>query len=200
VYYDPANPNWSVLAATTVADHPDVSGALAAVDSQCADLITALRDAGYQGTILGSSCQALFSNLGDKAVGVDVDFDHWNADPVAAPTDKQKDLQLYRDAMTLAGHADLVNGNAFIGFADTMTLASILRTVNGTVDGTSVEAALMGTKNAQSFGGPAITCDHTVMAGNSACAAGLLFDEIQSDGSYKQLTPDFISGIVTPGD
>ncbi len=56
VYYDPANPNWAVLAATAVSENPDASGSVAATDAQCAEMVPALKDAGYQGRILAASC------------------------------------------------------------------------------------------------------------------------------------------------
>jgi len=34
------------------------------------------------------------------------------------------------------------------------------------------------------------------MPGNSACHAGLLFFEVQNDGSIKALTHDFVSGVL----
>ncbi len=88
-----------MLAATAVADQPDVSGAIAATDGQCADLVSALRDAGYQGSILAGSCLSLYRDIGDKAVGVDIDLDHWNpGDSTRRPAVKQAELAAYNDA------------------------------------------------------------------------------------------------------
>jgi len=94
--------------------------------------------------------------------------------------------------MKAAGHEDLMQGNAVITFADTVNLARILSTVQGTIDGPAVSSALRGVKGLDSFLGPKITCDHTVIPGNSACAAGLLFYKVQKDGSVKALTTDFV--------
>jgi branched-chain amino acid transport system substrate-binding protein len=197
VYYDPANPNWAVLAATAVSANPDVSGAVAATDAQCAEMVSALKDAGYQGRIFAASCFNLTRDIGDKAVGVEVDSDRWvPADIAAAPADKQAQLEEYTAVMEAAGHDDLVHGNALMTFADMMTLRDVLSTIQGDVDGASISAALMATKDADSFAGPRITCDKTVMAGNSACHAGLLFFQVQDDGSVKALTPDFVLGVL----
>ena len=46
----------------------------------------------------------------------------------------------------------------------------------------------MATKDLDSFAGPKITCDHTVMAGQLGVRAGLLFFQVQDDGSLKALT------------
>jgi branched-chain amino acid transport system substrate-binding protein len=197
VYYDPASPNWAVLAATAVSENPDASGAVAATDAQCAEMVSALRDAGYQGRIFAASCFNLTRDIGDKAAGVDLDSDRWHpADIGAAPAAKQAELEEYMAVMEAAGHEDLVQGNALMTFADMMTLRSVLSTIEGDVDGTSISAALMATKDQNSFVGPNITCDKSVMAGNSACHAGLLFFQIQEDGSFKALTPDFVLGVL----
>src|SRR3954470_24264033 len=65
VYYDAANPNWSVLAATAVSENPDASGSVAATDAQCAEMVSALRDAGYQGRVFAASCFGLADAIGD---------------------------------------------------------------------------------------------------------------------------------------
>ena len=193
VYYDAASPNWPVLAATAVSEDPDVSGSIAATDGQCADFIPALRDAGYQGDIFAASCGGLYDAVGDAAVGVHTDADHWNpADMASAPADERDELEEYAAAMQTYGHGDLVPGNAVITFGDLVNLQRILSTVEGPIDGAAVKAALDGTKDFDSFAGPNITCDHTVMPGNSACHTGLLFFEVQEDGSVATTTDDFL--------
>jgi branched-chain amino acid transport system substrate-binding protein len=197
VYYDAANPNWAVLAATAVSANPDVSGSVAATDAQCAEMVSALKDAGYGGRIFAASCFNLANDIGDKAVGVDVDADHWVvADIGSAPPAKQAELEEYIDVMSAAGHDDLVNGNAIITFADMLTLRGVLSTIDGAIDGSSIAAALMATKDANSFAGPNITCDKTVLVGNSACHAGILLFQVQADLTFKALTDDFVSGTL----
>ncbi len=200
VYYDAANPNWAVLATTAASENPDVSGTIAATDGQCAEMIPALRDAGYQGRILAASCVGLYEAIGDDAVGVDTDADHWHPGDVdAAPPEKQEELKEYAAAMEAAGEEDLIGGNAVISFADMITLARILGTIEGaTVDGAAVAAAMQATNDFEGFNGPPLTCDHTVIAGNSACTVGMLFFQIQEDGSVKTMTDDFLdlSGLL----
>jgi branched-chain amino acid transport system substrate-binding protein len=195
VYFDPVAPDWSVLATTALAADPDVSGSIAGTDGQCQGFVGALRDAGYDGNILAASCNGLFEALGEQAVGVDTDLDHWHpGDPSSAPSAKQAELAAYADAMTAAGHEDLVVGNALMSFGDVVNLAGIMADISGPIDGASVAAALMATKDFDSFAGPPITCDHTVVAGNSACHAGLLFFRIAEDGSTVAVTDDFVIG------
>src|ERR687898_265309 len=193
VYYDAASPNWAVLAATAVSEGPDVSGSIAATDAQCAEMIAALRDAGYQGRILAASCVGLHDALGDKAVGVDTDADHWNPNDLAsAPADKRAELEEYAAVMRAAGHEDLIAGNAIITFADMINLSRILATIDGPIDGPAAAAALRATKDFDSYAGPTISCDHTVIPGNSACSTDLLFFQVQDDGSVEAVTDDYV--------
>jgi branched-chain amino acid transport system substrate-binding protein len=197
VYYDAANPNWAVLAATAVSENPDASGTVAATDGQCAEMVSALKDAGYQGRVFAASCFNLVRDIGDKAIGVDTDADHWiTSDIEAAPATKQEELREYVQVMEAAGHDDLVHGNALMSFADMLTLRDVLSSIDGAIDGTSVVGALMATKGLDSFVGPSITCDHSVMPGNSACHAGLLFFQVQDDLTIKTMTSDFVHGVL----
>jgi len=193
VYYDAASPNWAVLATTAVAEDPDVSGTIAATDAQCAEMVGALRDAGYEGRILAASCVGLHDALGDDAVGVDTDADHWHpGDIESAPAAKQAELEEYGAVMRAAGHEDLIGGNAIITFADMINLSRIMATIDGQVDGVSVAGALDATTNFDSYAGPTISCDGTVMPGNSACSTDLLFFQVQDDGSVRAVTDDFV--------
>ncbi|HZM31233.1 MAG TPA: ABC transporter substrate-binding protein [Acidimicrobiales bacterium] len=193
VYYDAAAPNWAVLATTAVAEDPDVSGTIAATDAQCAEMVGALRDAGYQGRILAASCVGLHDALGEDAVGVDTDADHWNpGDIESAPAAKQAELEEYGAVMRAAGHEDLIGGNALISFADMINLSRIMATVTGPVDGAAVAGALDATADFDSYAGPTISCDGSVMPGNSACSTDLLFFQVQADGSVRAVTDDFV--------
>jgi branched-chain amino acid transport system substrate-binding protein len=200
VYYDAASPNWAVLATTAVAENPDVSGTIAATDAQCAEMVGALRDAGYQGRILAASCVGLHDALGDDAVGVDTDADHWHPGDIAsAPTAKQAELEEYGAVMRAAGHEDLIGGNAIISFADMINLSRIMATITGPIDGPAVAGALDATTDFDSYAGPTISCDGTVMPGNSACSTGLLFFQVQDDGSVRAVTDDFVDVTALVG-
>ena len=193
VYYDAASPNWAVLATTAVAEDPDVSGTIAATDAQCAEMVGALRDAGYDGRILAASCVGLHDALGDDAVGVDTDADHWHpGDIESAPAAKQAELEEYGAVMRAAGHEDLIGGNAIISFADMINLSRIMATIDGPIDGAAVAGALDATEDFDSYAGPTISCDGSIMPGNSACSTDLLFFQVQDDGSVRAVTDDFV--------
>jgi ABC-type branched-subunit amino acid transport system substrate-binding protein len=171
----------------------DVSGSIAATDAQCAEMIGALRDAGYQGRILAASCVGLYEALGDDAVGVDTDADHWHpGDTASAPADKRAELEEYAAVMQAAGQEDLISGNAIITFADMINLSRIMATVEGPVDGAAVAGALRATTDFDSYAGPTISCDRSVIPGNSACSTDLLFFQVQDDGSVETVTDDYV--------
>ena len=196
----PASPNWAVLATTAVAENPDVSGSIAATDAQCAEMIGALRDAGYQGRILAASCCGLYDALGDEAVGVDTDADHWNpGDLDSAPAAKQAELEEYAAVMRGAGHEDLVAGNAIISFADVINLThgSWPRS-RATIDGAAVAGALRGDQRLRQLRRPD---DHLRRHGprpaTRRASTDLLFFQVQDDGSVAGASPTTSS--TSPG-
>jgi branched-chain amino acid transport system substrate-binding protein len=91
-----------------------------------------------------------------------------------------------------AGHEDLIAGNAIISFADLINLTRIMATIEGPVDGASVAGALGATTGFDSYAGPTISCDGTVLPGNSACSTDLLFFQVQDDGSVAAVTDDYV--------
>jgi len=53
-----------------------------------------------------------------------------------------------------------------------------------------VAGALRTTKDFDSYAGPMISCDRSVIPGNSACSTDLLFFQVQDDGSIEAITDD----------
>jgi branched-chain amino acid transport system substrate-binding protein len=94
--------------------------------------------------------------------------------------------------MRAAGQEDLIGGNALISFADMINLSRIMATIAGPVDGAAVAGALDATADFDSYAGPTISCDGSVMPGNSACSTDLLFFQVQDDGSVQAVTDDFV--------
>jgi branched-chain amino acid transport system substrate-binding protein len=184
VYYPAGNPDWDGLAQNVKT--AEASGSIAATEEQCAHIVRALRNAGYDGRILAASCAGLSKSAGNQAIGVELSADFWHpTDPLSAPPANQDEIEEYRQAMKEAGHDEPVAG-AVVSFADLMTLARVLSTSDGTA-----EQALRAVKNLDSFLGPQITCDHAWF-GNSACSTAVLFYRFQPNGALKAQIPDFI--------
>jgi len=67
-----------------------------------------------------------------------------------------------------------------------------MATIEGPVDGASVAGALRATTGFDSYAGPTISCDGTVLPGNSACSTDLLFYQVQDDGAVAAVTDDYV--------
>jgi hypothetical protein len=55
-----------------------------------------------------------------------------------------------------------------------------------------VAGALRATTDFDSYAGPTISCDRSVIPGNSACSTDLLFFQVQDDGSVEAVTDDYV--------
>ncbi len=191
-FYDAASVNWESLATTAIAENPDVVATIAP-DPDCLGLLGAVRSVGYTGEVFLGACTLFLAVDPNNAKGVTTTSDLWKpTDMAAPPADKREQLQLYLDTMNAAGHADIANGFAWDYFSDTMNLASILSTIDGDVTAQSVKDAFKATVGLDSFMGPTISCDHSAWPTQSACGNRVLLYKVQTDGSQKAITPDFI--------
>ncbi len=88
-------------------------------------------------------------------------------------------------------------GNAFLTFADTFTLADVLATIDGSIDGPAISSALMATRDLDSFARPG---DH-LRPHRPARQLGLrrraaVLPSRRATGRYKATTADFVSGVI----
>ncbi len=191
-FYNPASADWAALATTALAANPDVVGTIAP-DGDCIGLLGGLRSVNYPGKVFLGACSLFLAADPTSAVGVATTSDLWKPTDMATPPPaKQAELQLYIDAMTAAGHEDLINGFAWDYFSDTVNLSRVLSTITGDVTPASITDAFMATKDFDSFMGPTISCDHSAWPGESACGNQVLLYEVQADGTQKALTKEFI--------
>ncbi len=77
-----------------------------------------------------------------------------------------------------------------------MTLSRALGNVKGSYTGTTVEAALRGTKNLDAFLGDKITCNHTAFPGQSSCSTGILFYKVDSNGGLRLASKGWVHPAV----
>jgi branched-chain amino acid transport system substrate-binding protein len=200
VFYDSANPDWSVLVATAMADHPDAIGSPVATEPECIGFIGALRSAGYDGEIIAGQCTQFIEALGPAAAaGVLTISDRWRPDDIeSAPKAKQADIQTYIDAMKADGKGDQVNGFSFFYFATTVDMARALDGVTGEYDGASMLAAMRAVHDADGFMGPKISCDGSLVPDESQCSTGWLTYEVTESGTMRALDKDFVdvSGLL----
>jgi branched-chain amino acid transport system substrate-binding protein len=185
-YYDPSNPNWSVVAATLASKQAQISGLVAAPQSDCTSLLGALKTVGYAGQILLGACSDFISAAGpSKAAGVWSYTGNWLPSMANhAPGLARHQIQIYEAAMKAIGKPNITDEQASGTFAAVVDLAEIMNTIKGKIDGATVNAALAGTKNFQSFLGPKITCSHQEWPGTSSCSNEVLVTIVGSDGKF----------------
>ncbi len=201
IYYDAAAPDWNVLAATALADNPDVIGSSSAPEQDCVGFVGALRSAGFQGPILAAVCSDFISTLGDQAVGTDIWDTVYRADvPSIVPDDKREDMDTYIDVMEAAGRADDMNVGTATFFSDTMNIWRILSDVDGPLDRAAVSAAMSATVDFESFIGPTISCDGSAWPGSTACGNSIIFYRVGDGGAIEPVGDGFIdvSEFATP--
>lgn len=193
IFFDAGAADWNVLAATAMADAPDVIGSSGATEQDCVGFVGALKAAAYDGDVFAAACTNFIDQLGPEAEGTVIFTDQWRADAIeTAPEAKQAELELYVAAMEEAGEAERTHSFARSMFADTVNLARILSAIEGEIDGTSVADALRATVEFDAFSGPDITCDGSVAPGQNGCTPGELYYEVQGDGSLRLVSDGFV--------
>jgi branched-chain amino acid transport system substrate-binding protein len=196
LFYNPAAPQWPVLAATAESLHPDLIGTPAALDPDCVGMFNALKSSGYQGKVFLASCAVGAQLLGARSEGAYLySMFWWPGTPQDAPSAKRAEIDAYVTAMKEAGQSKWINSNAAFGFADVVTLARALAGMHSSsLSGPSVEAGLRSTKGLDAFLGDAITCNHAAFPGQSACSSGVLMYKVGASGQLQLIS----SGWVKP--
>jgi len=193
VYYDPAAPDWNVVAATALADDPDAIGSPSATDPECTGFVAALRNAGFSGDVLAGQCTSFVDELGAQAAGALTTSALWLPNDVeGAPEEAQEQLQTYIDEMTEAGEEDRIDSYASGWFAIMRMVESTLETVEGDLEPATVLAALDGIVDQPSFMGANISCDGSVSPGESVCGSGVLIYEVDEAGQLALVSDGFI--------
>jgi branched-chain amino acid transport system substrate-binding protein len=193
VFYDPAAPDWNVIAATAMADGPEVIGSPGAIEHECTGFVGALRSAGFTGDVIAGQCSAFVGELGTTAAGSLVTTYRWLAgDAGAAPDDVQDEIQTYVDEMTEAGEEDRIDGYAAAWFAIVMDVAAVLGSIDGDIGTASVTDALRHVVDQPSFMGGPISCDRSINPDESVCSAGMLVYEVTEAGELRAASDDFV--------
>lgn len=185
VYTDVDNINYQVLAATELADDPDVAGVIALPEEGCTGLVSALRQSGFEGTIFAGSCSQFIEDLGSEASGAVVQPRLWV--PLAydhAPDEVKEGLDDFAEAMEAVGYEDEQSARSLYSFAGLVNVAEILNELDGDITAESAKKALMGLKDFDTFLGPTVTCDGKQWPGiPGACSSQGIFFEVQDDST-----------------
>lgn len=176
---DTGSADYTQAVTTAMASEPD--GILASLDETgCVGLVAATSSLGFDGPVMPGSCSAYIQELGEAAVGTYVFTDLYGPDTRdAAPPEIQENLDLYEEAMTDAGHEDLLDGFANVPFSSMYELAAILETVEGDVTSPSVAAAFRAAASSPGFLGSELHCgEPPVPSERSHCRGDYLAFEI----------------------
>jgi branched-chain amino acid transport system substrate-binding protein len=194
IYYDPTSPNFSIVGASIQASNPSVAGANTfTTAAQCIQFIQAVRQAGYNGTILAATCDAFVSALGAQAKNIEMWANNWLPPMYKyAPPEIQKELNETTAALAGVPAAD-IGFYTYETFATVMDVTNIIKGITGPVDSASIKAAIEATRNFQSWLGPKISCHANVWPGSSACSDELLISSGQGDGTLKPVGGGFIT-------
>jgi branched-chain amino acid transport system substrate-binding protein len=187
VYAKVDNINFQVLAATELAEDPDVAGVIALPEDGCTGLIGALRQAGFDGTIFAGSCSQFIDELGADAAGAIVQPRLWvPASYDHAPAEVQEQLDDFAEAMEAVGYEDEQSARSLYSFAGLINLVNILKDVDGEITTKAVTQAMTEVKDFQTYLGPKVTCDGEQWPGRpGACSHEGIFFEVQEDGTLK---------------
>lgn len=190
VYYDPETPNWPTLASTLVSTGAEVVGTIALPENQCTDMVRALRDQGFTGDILAGACTTFATTLPPSTEGSDYIYSGmWlPATLNSAPQSAADQIKIFNAAMADAGHADARGLYAAMSFSSFVTMADILKSVQGDITSASIAQAYDQAIDVPSFLGPNISCDHTVWPGQSACSNQLLMLKAGEAGEFAPVS------------
>ncbi|MFC7501268.1 ABC transporter substrate-binding protein [Nocardioides sp. GCM10030258] len=189
VYYDMNNVNWTTVAASLIVTDADVVGVPSLPEDQCTDLVKALVDQGYQGTIQAGACTEFAESvtLPDSTKAY-ITAGLWL--PVtkdAAPVEAQDQLDIFEASVIDAGET-ASNTYAVAAFSVLVTLTDILNDAQAELTPAGIDKAVRAAKEAPSFLGAPVTCDHSVWPGQSACSNSVLVLEAEAGGSFVPAT------------
>jgi branched-chain amino acid transport system substrate-binding protein len=193
VWFNPASPDWTVLATTAMQGSPEAIALPAGIDGYCTGLIDALKSAGYEGRIFAAGCSEYRRELGGRAEGVESYANLWQpTDMDSPPAAKRAELEDYAAAMRAGGHEELIPSRALDPFAATVDLARVIGAIDGDVDARSVRTALAQTRDFDAFLGPRISCDRSVWPGRSSCSDSLLVYTTDTDGNARVVSDGWV--------
>lgn len=188
IQYPPGNgANFSVLAATQLADQPDSTGVIALPEDSCTELFKAIRQQGFTGTFFAGSCSKFINELGGQAKGAATQPRLWvYAARDHAPAEVRKQLDDFKKSMDAINHGDQLSTRAIYAFAGVVNTVKAMGAIGGDITAASVTTAMKQLKDFPTFAGPTVTCDGKVWPGMpTACSKQAIFFEVQSDGSLK---------------
>lgn len=193
--YNPASPDFA--AAVTAAKEKDADAIyFAGAEGDCTNGIKTARQLGWDKAIFAGSCTEFIKTLGPQAEGVYTQQYLLPANSRAtAPKAKQAQIDLYVQQMTSAGAEGKIDSFATYGFADIMTLAEVLKGIEGEITAATAKSALASYKGDVFLGAP-VDCSSRPLPKDS-CGSSIASLKVLAGGKQEVLTGDFID--ITKG-
>lgn len=192
VYYPASSPNWSVISASLLSYHPQLTGIIAGPESVCDSLISALRSSGFNGPLLMGSCSQYVTADPSGAVNTYSYSAGWLPGlKSAAPPATVAQIDAYDSAMAKVGYSDTDSlgqwaVNSFSGLVD---LQHALEGGSPPYTPTSVRSDLEAVSNYLSFMGPMDTCNNNQWPGTASCNHALLLVKVGPHDRYSTVAP-----------
>jgi branched-chain amino acid transport system substrate-binding protein len=190
-FVDASTADWSSAVQSVLSDGADGLAYFGPANG-AVSIVTAARQLGFKGPIITTDA-SYFHQVNEADVqnnyAITPRFGSVAA-AAAAPKRIADNLAIYSKAMTDAGHADIIEGNAENQFSTTIDIATILETIpEGPIDFKSISAALSEDRELPGFDAPDFNCGgKTWPAAPSFCRAYQLVFKVNRSGDAVTLT------------
>ena len=194
IFYPAVGVDWTLVVSTGLAGGVDAVATIGAPDQDCVGMLSALNALGFEGPVFLGVCSVFIDVLVERSVGVYSYSDFWwpSARDLADPS-AQQDIDRYVAAMEAADEAIWVgDGLAIRTFASVQNLATVLRTIQGPIDGKAVMNALRTSGTHDGFMGQPFNCDRTAWPGQSACSVGMVIWRVADDLSREMVSDGYV--------
>ena len=190
IVVDSAAPDWT--AAIAAAQTSGVEGLMGQLDEfGCIGMVGSAAASGFDKPIFAGSCTVYINLLGEAALGTYTQGDQWIPSiQQFAPPEIAERLEAFREDMTAAGYANMIDGFAVAPYSAWRELEFILETIEGPITPESVIAAFGNAGETPGWFGPNLRCGQAPWpAESSHCTSEIMVWQIQErdDGTMGRV-------------
>ncbi|WP_420625634.1 ABC transporter substrate-binding protein [Candidatus Poriferisodalis sp.] len=190
IVVDSSAPDWT--AAIAAAQTAGVEGLMGHLDEfGCIGMVGSAAASGFDKPIFAGSCTVYINLLGPAALGTYTQGDQWSPSiQQFAPPEIAERLEAFREDMTAAGYANMIDGFAVAPYSAWRELEFILETIEGPITPESVIAAFGNAGETPGWFGPNLRCGQAPWpAESSHCTSEIMVWQIQErdDGTVGRV-------------
>ena len=190
IVVDSSAPDWTAAIAT--AQTAGVEGLMGHLDEfGCIGMVGSAAASGFDKPIFAGSCTIYIDLLGPAALGTYTQGDQWNPSiQQFAPPEIAERLEAFREDMTAAGYANMIDGFAVAPYSAWRELEFILETIEGPITAESIIAAFGNAGETPGWFGPNLRCGQAPWpAESSHCTSEIMVWQIQErdDGTMGRV-------------